>query len=96
MATRLGLDSSVRIVPRVVSATVAGEIVILDPEAATYFGVEGAGVLIWEMLAEPRRVSELRDRLLETYDVETERCEADLFGILEQLQGDGLIEVVES
>jgi hypothetical protein len=91
----LSLDSFVRISPSVVSATVAGEVVVLDPDAAHYFGVEGAGVVIWPMLSEARRVTELRDRILETYAVETARCEADLLAILEQMCDAGLIEVLE-
>jgi hypothetical protein len=91
----LTLETTVRIAPSVVSATVAGEVVILDPDAAKYFGVEGAGVEIWELLREPRRVAELRDRLLEVYEVDPADCEANLIGILEQMRDGGLIEVVE-
>jgi hypothetical protein len=40
-------------------------------------------------------VTELRDRILETYAVETARCEADLLAILEQMCDAGLIEVLE-
>lgn len=93
--TNLTLDSVVQIASGVMSATVAGEVVILEPVSARYYGVEGAGVDIWEMLREQRVVRDLHERLLEIYDVDPERCERDLLAILLGLLEDGLIEVLE-
>jgi hypothetical protein len=45
------------------------------------------------MLQQPTKVSELRDRLLDEYDVEAEQCERDLLGLLEAMRDEGLIQV---
>jgi hypothetical protein len=39
-------------------------------------------------------IAELRDSLLEEYEVEKDLCERDLVGLLEKMQAEGLIQVV--
>ena len=89
------LESVVRVSPHVVSATVAGEIVVLDPDTAKYYGVEGAGIEVWRMLDAPRLVRDLLERLLSVYDVASEECERDLLDLLGRMLEDGLVELVE-
>jgi hypothetical protein len=48
------------------------------------------------LLQRQRSVAELRDAVLEEYDVEKERCERDVLDLLEKMQAEGLIEVVAS
>lgn len=43
----------------------------------------------------PRRVTEIRDALLETYDVEAERCSRDLLQLLGDLHAHGLKQVLD-
>ncbi len=45
------------------------------------------------MIQEPRTVHEVRDALLEEYEVEPERCECELLALLQELTVKGLIEV---
>jgi len=42
---------------------------------------------------EPRTVNEIRDILLEEYDVEPKRCKRDLRALLQRLVTEGLMEV---
>jgi hypothetical protein len=47
------------------------------------------------LVREPIRVSDIRDAIEREYDVEPERCEADVLGFLRELAGKGLIDVTD-
>jgi hypothetical protein len=69
------------------------EVVILDLASGIYYGLNGVAARIWNLLQEPRTVGEIRDALLEDFDVERERCELDLMALLQQLESHELIQV---
>jgi len=74
-------------------AYVADEVVILDLKSGVYHGLESVGARAWELMAEPRSVAEVRDQLVDEYDVEPDRCESDLLRLLEELKSNGLVDV---
>ncbi len=51
------------------------------------------GARVWELLKQPKSVSELRDVLLDEYEVDQERCAQDLLALLQKMRDEGLIEV---
>ncbi len=55
----------------------------------------GAGVRIWEMLDDQLTGRELRDKLVEEFEIEQEEAEADLIEFLQQLEEIGGIVVAE-
>ena len=75
-----------------VSADLAGEAVILNLESGVYYSLDDVGAYIWSLIQEPRTVNEIRDAILEEYEVEPDRCERDIVALLEQLADAGLIE----
>jgi hypothetical protein len=78
-----------------VSSDLAGETVLLSMQSAMYYGLDAVGSRIWELVREPIRVSDIRDAITAEYDVEPERCEADVIAFLRELAGKGLIEVTD-
>jgi hypothetical protein len=62
-----------------------GEVVILHFPSERYFGLEAVGARIWSLIQQPRRVTEIRDTIVREYDVDPERCEADILVLLEVL-----------
>jgi hypothetical protein len=76
-----------------VSSDLGGEVAILDLKAGVYYGLDAVGARIWSLIQEPRTVNEIRNILLEEYEVEPERCERDLLVLLQRLANEGLIEV---
>jgi hypothetical protein len=76
-----------------VSSDLGGEVAILDLKAGVYYGLDAVGARIWSLIQEPRTVNEIRDILLEEYEVEPERCERDLLVLLQRLADERLIEV---
>ena len=78
-----------------VSCQINDEVAILDLERSLYFGLEGAGVQIWDALDRPRSLSELCDVLVAEFDVPPDVCQADIAQILSSLKEEGLVEIAE-
>jgi len=87
------LDSVVVAHREQVASDLGEEIVILNLTNGVYYGLDAVGVKIWHWIHEPQIVHALRDRILEEYDVERERCERDLLVLLRDMAGAGLIKV---
>lgn len=77
-----------------VSCTVEGEVVILNFADEVYYGLDGVGARVWELLREPRTLDELRDAVAAEYDVDAATAERDLRELLEELAERRLLEVV--
>jgi len=61
------------------------EAVMLDLRSGVYYGLEGTGARIWQLLKTPISFATLRDTLVAEYNVEPRRCEADLRELLADL-----------
>ena len=86
-------DTVVAVTPSAVSADMGGEEIILNLTSGIYFGLDAVGARIWSLLKEPRSVANILETLLAEYDVESERCKADLLALLTNLSEAHLIEV---
>ena len=75
------------------SCDLAGEAAILNIKNGVYYGLDPVGARIWKLVQEPREVVEIQNAISAEYDVEPERCARDLFGLLNKLLEEGLIEV---
>lgn len=93
MDTVLAVHSVVSVVDSQVSCPLGDEAAILNLKNNVYYGLDSVGARVWCLLQQPRSVTELRDALLEEYEVDLERCESDLLGLLEKMRTEGLIEV---
>jgi hypothetical protein len=78
-----------------VSCQLGEESSVLSLKNSVYYGLDAVGARVWNLLRSTRSVEEIRDLLLQEYDVLPEQCERDLFDLLEKLRSEGLIEVVE-
>lgn len=92
----MNLQSTVRLSQNQVSCNLGGEAAILNLKSGIYFGLNPMGAAIWKLLDEPRTIDYLRAKILENYTVEPERCEQDLFQLLDELNQNGLIELVDA
>ncbi len=75
-----------------VSCDLSGESAILNLKAGVYYGLNEVGTRVWKLIQEPKRVIDIRDAILKEYEVEPDRCEADLRALLQDLLDNGLIE----
>lgn len=76
-----------------ISCNLDGQAAILNLTSGTYYGLDEVGATVWELIASPRRVAEIRDAVLQCYDVDAAQCDRDLNTLLRDLANHGLIEV---
>jgi hypothetical protein len=93
VAENLALCSTVMAMEEHVSSNLAGEAVILDLKSGIYYGLDVVGSRIWYLIQVPRTIAEIRDLLLDEFDVEPLNCEHDLLAILRELEENGLITI---
>jgi len=91
--SNLSLDSVVVLAEGQLTADFGEECVILNSTKGAYYGLERHGVLVWHLIQEPRRITELREAILDEFDVDPARCERELMELLTELQGEGMIKV---
>lgn len=76
---------------RQVTCAVGGEAVLLHLDDGVYYSLNPVGACVWGLLEEPRTTDELVQRVLEEFEVEAERCRADVEELLAELTARSLV-----
>lgn len=76
-----------------VSAPLGEALAMMDVDAGTYYLLDDVAAAVWAHLERPIAVTELLAELQRTYDVEAERCAADVLPFLRRLHEKGLVRV---
>ena len=63
---------------------------LLDMRSNIYYSLNSVGAYIWELIQEPKPISEIRSAVLERYNVDAERCKADVDALLKGMAENGL------
>ena len=85
------LNSRVQVNEDVLFQELQGEAVLLNLKSGIYFGLDPIGTRIWQLFAQHGALSEIAQVITDEYDVERERCEADLVVLVTELDRQGLI-----
>ena len=93
MSSKLASHSIVAAAKDQIFCALGEEAVILNLKNGVYYGLDAVGSRIWAHVQEPKTVNEIRDALLNEFDVEGRLLENDLRALLEELAAEGLIEV---
>jgi hypothetical protein len=96
MDAPLSLHTIVVAASEQVSCPLGEESAILNLKNSVYYGMNPVGARVWDLLKQPKSIAELRNALLEEYEVEQGRCEDDLLALLQTMRSEGLIEVREA
>lgn len=72
---------------------VGGEAVLLDLSSECYFGLDSVGTRIWGLLTENSSLQRAFDLLIDEYDVDPDRLEADLLNLIARMAKAGLVQV---
>jgi hypothetical protein len=89
----LSLQTTVMVTSQQVSCPLGDESAILNMKNSVYYGVNPVGATVWNLLKEAKTVGQIRDAILNEYEVDEVRCEKDLFALLEEMRSEGLIAV---
>jgi Coenzyme PQQ synthesis protein D (PqqD) len=93
MSGPLSVSSIVIAAPEQVSCALGAESAILNMKNTVYYGLNPVGARVWNLVQQAKSVGEIRDALLDEYDVGAQQCERDLLVLLEKMRDEGLIEV---
>jgi Coenzyme PQQ synthesis protein D (PqqD) len=91
----LSLDTVVTRRTGFIDAEIESEIVALNIENGTCYGLNRVGSRIWNFLAEPIRIRDICAKLVTEYKVEPAVCERQVLDLLEELHSQGLISAPE-
>lgn len=78
----------------IIAREIGGEMVLLDLEAGTYFGLNPVGARIWTALGEaPQTQTALTALIAEEFDAEGVVIAEDVAALVADLQANGLVEL---
>ena len=75
----------------VVFRDLAGEAVLLNLSAGTYYGLDAVGTRIWHLLADHGTTEEIVKTLLDEFEVEENQLRRDVDDLIRQLIDKGLL-----
>jgi hypothetical protein len=87
----MNLNQKITLSPDVISQEVSGETVLLDLESENYFGLDEVGTRIWQLIKEKEDLQAIYNTLLDEYEVEESRLQADLEALLGEISKLGLV-----
>jgi hypothetical protein len=95
-ANRIALSSIVRRRSGLSAQDVDDTLVVTDETTTWCYGMECIARQIWQLLDCPRTVGDLSSALMDGYEIDRERCDSDVLEFLEELNREGLIEIVRA
>lgn len=95
MKAEHSLKQVVAAIKEQVSSDLGGEAIILSLNPGIYFGVNETGAFVWNLIQQPISLEEIKERILKEYEVDEDRCEKDLFELVDQLKSKGLVEFID-
>jgi hypothetical protein len=81
----MNLANKIVVPAEVMARQVGEEIVILDLNSGTYFGLDPVGARIWALLSEGKSIGEACEILLEEYEVDVSQLEQDITKLVSEL-----------
>ena len=90
---RLSLGDRIRPSAQVLSREVGDEIVLMSLATDAYFGLDGTGKRVWQLLIDGHSVGDTIESIATEYTVKREQVEHDVLALLADLVAAGLIEV---
>jgi len=93
MATNFSPETVFRKNADLLESDVDEEIVALDVDRGTCYGLNSVGSRVWRMLDAPMSLQEICSTLQSEYEVEPDLCRDEVGRLLADLQSEGLVEV---
>ena len=72
-----------------------GEIIFLNLDNESYYGLDNTGSLIWKELMNTKNIENAYNNLLEVFDVTPRKLRDDLESLLKELEKNGVVKFSE-
>jgi len=76
-----------------ISSKLDNEAVLMSIDNGEYYKMNPIATDIWEMISNPKKISDIINTLLQEYDVSKEKCAKEVFEFLNHLNEKNLISV---
>ena len=90
------LETRIKCTDGHMAADLGEEMAILNLKTGTYYGLDGVGSRVWSLLQEGSTLQEIRDTILNEYEVDAKRCEQDLIRLIGDLARHELVQIDDS
>jgi hypothetical protein len=87
----VALTDRVAVHPSVICRELSGETVLLNLESGVYYGLDGVGTRVWQLLQQGRTIAEVCDVMVEEYDVEQDVVREDVARLVGELGERGIV-----
>jgi hypothetical protein len=87
------LETMVQRNNELLASSIGDEVVMMSIENSAYYGLDPIGSKIWEMITEPRQVSDLCEQLMEQFEVSEQECQRDVLNFLNQMLEENMLVV---
>jgi hypothetical protein len=68
------------------------DLVLFDVKARRYYTLDALAGMVWDLVQQPMTLREIRDAVMDCFDVEPETVERDVMNVLREMESNGLIE----
>jgi hypothetical protein len=87
----VALTDRVAVHPSVICRELSGETVLLNLESGVYYGLDGVGTRVWQLLQQDRTIADVCDVMVEEYDVEQDVVREDVSRLVGELHERGIV-----
>lgn len=94
-AIALTIDNVIVRSPALIEAEVDGEIVALNVERGTCYGLNKTGSRVWRLIDQPTRIRDICVKLVSEYKVDPSICEMQVLDLINNLRAEDLIKIRE-
>ena len=76
-----------------IATEMGDDVVILGLKTGAYYGLSAVGASIWKAIQQPSSIAQIREAIMDEYDIDAEQCTRDILELLERLTAEGLVDV---
>ena len=81
--------------PDVLGSELGSEVVMLSLRDGTYYGLDAVGAEVWRLIQSPSTIGHIVATIVDTFDVDEERCRTDVVALIGALRDRQLVHVRE-
>lgn len=75
----------------IIGSPIDDEMVMMDVDKGSYFGLNSMGSEIWNSIEEPKTIQELVDELIKEYEISEDECKTEVTKFIDALVDVNLI-----
>ncbi|WP_404392340.1 PqqD family protein [Pseudoalteromonas phenolica] len=87
------LNSTVSRKDDVLDCNVDNETVLMSMDTGSYISTNKQAAIIWELIEQPKNITDIVKALTLSFDVDTEQCKSDVLSFIANMQKENLVTI---